>query len=257
MNSTVRTSGFVLGMRWQAGASLLALALVWQFAAAVTGSRLFPAPLEVARLLCTETLDGRLLHHLGTTLTRVAFSLAIALSTGSAIGYAAGRWPPADRWLKPWIVVFLNVPALVTLILVYVWLGLSDAALVIAVALNKIPNIAVTIREGANRLDRELAEMASFYRFDWKVRLRNLVLPQLTPFVLVAIRNGLALTWKIVLVAELLGRSDGVGFQLQVFFQNFDVGRILAYTTAFTGTMLAIEYGILAPLESRFASWRR
>ena len=70
--------------------------------------------------------------------------------------------------------------------------------------------------------------MAALYRFGAARRMRYLVAPQLAPFLLVAVRNGLSLTWKIVLVAELLGRSSGIGFQLQIFFQNFDVTRILA-----------------------------
>lgn len=256
MISAVR-SWNVEGPRWQGAASLLALLLAWQIAAMAAASRLLPPPLEVAALIRQEAMDGPLLHHLGATLARVTLSLAIALLVGSAIGYLAGRRPAADRWLKPWTMVFLNIPALVTVILVYVWLGLTEAALVTAVAINKVPTIAVTIREGAARLDRDLEEMAALYRFGAARRMRYLVAPQLAPFLLVAVRNGLSLTWKIVLVAELLGRSSGIGFQLQIFFQNFDVGRILAYTIAFTGIMLAVEYGLLVPLEGRLAGWRR
>jgi NitT/TauT family transport system permease protein len=242
---------------WQGAASLLAMFILWQIAALSADSRWLPEPLTVTNLLWTETAHGPLLHHLDITLARVALSLAIALIAGSAFGYALGRSNVADRWLKPWLVVLLNVPALVTVVLVYIWLGLTEAALIVAVALNKLPTIAVTIREGAGRLDRELAQVAELYRFSWGVRFRQVVLPQLLPYLLVAARNGLALTWKIVLVAELLGRSSGVGFQLQLYFQNFDVGRILAYTVAFTASMLAIEYALLAPLERRLTLWRR
>ncbi|MBS7700033.1 MULTISPECIES: ABC transporter permease subunit [unclassified Chelatococcus] len=257
MTLALLSSRLDVGARWRGLASLAAMVLAWQLVASLAGSRLFPAPLEVSQLLWEEALHGVLFHHLGITLARVGFSLAIALIVGSAIGYVAGRWSGVDLWLKPWVLVSLNIPALITVILVYVWLGLTEVALVVAVALNKIPTIAVTIREGANRLDRDLSEMAALYSFDWKVRARHLVLPQLAPYALVAVRNGLALTWKIVLVAELLGRSDGVGFQLQVFFQNFDVAHILVYTIAFTGTVLILEYGILARIEKRCTSWRR
>ena len=74
---------------------------------------------------------------------------------------------------------------------------------------------------------------------------------------MVAARSGLALIWKIVLVVELLGRSDGVGFQLQLFFQLFDVPAILAYTLAFVAVVQVIELTILQPLERRVTRWRR
>jgi NitT/TauT family transport system permease protein len=257
MNGAVLSQRAAGTCNWQGPASLLGLLAIWQLAALAFASRLFPSPLEVARLLWVESVHGQLLHHLGITLARVGVSLAIALMIGSAIGYTVGRSPAADRWLKPWLLILLNLPALVTVILIYVWLGLTEAALVLAVALNKIPTVAVTVREGANRLDRELGEMAELYNFGRSARFAEVILPQLLPYLLVSARNGLALTWKIVLVAELLGRSDGVGFQLQVYFQNFDVGRILAYTAAFTGAVLAIEYGAVARIEKRLTAWRR
>jgi NitT/TauT family transport system permease protein len=67
----------------------------------------------------------------------------------------------------------------------------------------------------------------------------------------------LALIWKIVLVVELLGRSNGVGFQIQIYFQLFDVTMILAYTLAFILVAQAIEWVVLQPLESWATRWQR
>ena len=83
------------------------------------------------------------------------------------------------------------------------------------------------------------------------------MLPQLQPYLAAAARSGLALIWKIVLVVELLGRSNGVGFQLGVYFQLFDVAGILAYALSFIAIVQLIEWGILQPLERRVGRWRR
>ena len=56
-----------------------------------------------------------------------------------------------------------------------------------------------------------------------------------------AARSGLSLVWKIVLVVELLGRPNGIGFELNPYFQLFDVRMILAYALAFVAVMLLIE----------------
>ena len=76
------------------------------------------------------------------------------------------------------------------------------------------------------------------------------------PYVLAAARSGLSLVWKIVLVFEVLGSDGGVGFRVSVFFQFFDMAGILAYTVAFIAVVLAIEYGVLRPLERRVLAWR-
>jgi NitT/TauT family transport system permease protein len=66
-------------------------------------------------------------------------------------------------------------------------------------------------------------------------------------------RSGLSLIWKIVLVVEMLGRSDGVGFQLGTFFHFFDIAGILAYTFAFAAIILVIEGLIMRPLDRYIA----
>ncbi|MCK5621279.1 MAG: ABC transporter permease, partial [Alphaproteobacteria bacterium] len=63
--------------------------------------------------------------------------------------------------------------------------------------------------------------------------------------------------WKIVLVVELLGRSNGVGFQIHLYFQLFDIGRIFVYAIAFILVMQAVELGILQPWERHASRWRR
>ena len=69
-------------------------------------------------------------------------------------------------------------------------------------------------------------------------------------------RSGLSLIWKIVLVVELLGRSDGVGFKLFGFFQFFDITGILAYTFTFVAIILLIEFIIVRPAEKKITEWR-
>ena len=236
--------------------SLAGLVLAWFVAAGLVASDLLPGPVAVGEALAREWELGYL-GHLGATLARVAAAFLIAMAIGSAIGIALGMSEPADRAFSSWVVFFLNLPALVTIILCYVWFGLTEAAAVTAVAINKIPNVAATLREGGRALSKDLAEMAGVYGLSWSARMRHVVLPQLAPFFAVAARNGLALVWKIVLVVELLGRPNGVGFQIHSLFQLFDVAGILAYALGFIVVVMAVEYGILAPWERAANRWRR
>ncbi|MBS7544923.1 ABC transporter permease [Ancylobacter oerskovii] len=220
-------------------------------------SPLLPGPPEVAAALVRASADFALPRNILITLGRVAASFFVAMVVGAAVGVALGRSKGLDRVFGPWLIVLLNLPALVVIILCYVWFGLTEVAAITAVAVNKIPNVAVTLREGAVALSRDLDEMAQVYRFGPLRTLRHVVLPQLAPFFAAAARSGLALTWKIVLVVELLGRSNGVGFELQTAFQLFDVATVLAYALAFTLVVQLIELTILQPWERRASRWRR
>src|SRR3546814_3674264 len=104
------------------------------------------------------------------------------MAVGAAIGVAMGQHSRLDRLLDPWIILLINIPALVVIVLCYIWISLTEAAAVTAVALNKIPNVVVTLREGARALDADLMEMAQAFRFSRLKLLRHVVLPQLFPF---------------------------------------------------------------------------
>jgi len=194
---------------------------------------------------------------LGITLWRVAASFVVAMAIGSVIGVAMGESQALNRALDPWLIVLLNLPALVIIILAYVWFGLNEAAAIGAVALNKIPNVVVTVREGARALDPGLDEMARAYRLSFWSKLRNVTLPQLQPYFAAASRSGISLIWKIVLVVELLGRPNGVGFEIGVAFQLFDIPLLLAYSLTFAALVLIIETALVQPIEARLSRWRR
>ena len=237
-------------------ASLLLLLACWSVAAYFVNGPLLPGPKTVALNMIEHLLHGQLAFHTGITLARVAVAFVIAMLIGTVIGILMGRSKTTNSLFDDWLILGLNVPALVVIILCYIWFGLSEVAAILAVAINKIPLVVVTVREGARAVDKELLQVAEVYRLPWNKTLFKVYLPQLYPYLMAAARSGLAMIWKIVLVVELLGRSDGVGFQLHVYFQFFDIASILAYTLAFVGIVLLIEAFLLRPLENKLTAWR-
>ena len=237
--------------------SLLVFLAVWQGLAVYLNNNTLPAPETVAKVFWQACVTGQLPFHLGVTLLRLVVSFSIAMLLGCAIGIVLGRNKKLDAFFDNWLVIFLNVPALVTIILCYVWFGLIESAAIVAVVVNKLPNVIVTIREGTRMLDQDLLDMARCFNFSRRKTLVHVIWPQLHPFVMGATRSSLALIWKIILVVELLGRSNGMGYQLHLFFQLFDVASILAYTIAFVAVIQLIELLILKPLDKKSLRWRR
>ncbi len=236
--------------------SLATIIALWQAAALIADPRRLPGPLPVFETMLLEAQSGALLANLTITLARVLAAFALAMSFGAAIGYAMGRHRTLDRLLDPWLVVLLNLPALVVIVLAYIWAGLTEVAAIGAVALNKLPNAVVTLREGARALDPQLEEVAQAFRLSPLARFRHVVAPQLAPYVAAATRAGLSLVWKIVLIVELLGRPNGVGFEINMAFQLFDMRLLLAYALPFVALMLALETLLVQPFERSVSRWR-
>lgn len=236
--------------------SLGLLLLIWYVVAVLADTAVLPTPSLVFSTLIEAIRSGELPHHLGITLYRLAISFILAMLLGTAIGIVLGRHQKTNNFFDSWLIILLNVPALVTIILCYIWFGLVETAAIFAVVINKLPNVIVTIREGAKNLDEELIEMAKAYRFGRLKTLRHVIMPQLYPYVMASARTGLALIWKIVLVVEMLGRSDGMGYQIHLFFQLFDITSILAYTVSFIIVIQLIEMTILKPLDKQAQRWK-
>jgi len=236
--------------------SFLFLIAIWQFFSVLLKSSVLPTPLVVVNIFTEELIHGEMLYHLGISLWRVILAFFIAMLVGIGLGIAMGSKRNINIMLDGWHILLLNTPALVTIILCYVWFGLNEVAAITAVALNKIPNVLVTIREGTRAIDKKLLEVADVFKIGFKKKFFNFFLPQLYPYIMAAARGGISLIWKIVLVVELLGRSNGVGFKLNEFFNLFDIASIFAYTLAFVIVMLFVEYAIVSPIERRLNKWR-
>jgi NitT/TauT family transport system permease protein len=237
--------------------SLSALIAIWFVAAAVAQSRLLPGPLAVAGGLIADIRSGELPFELGCTLARVAAAFTIALILGGVIGFLMGRSNRFNRYADPWLIILINLPALVTIIFAYMWIGLNETAAILAVALNKLPNMAVVMREGARALDPRLDDMASAFRLPLMTRIRHVLVPQVAPYLAAGARSGLSIIWKIVLVVELIGRPNGVGFVMGTAFSLFDMTKLLSYAISFIVIMLVIEHLVVQPLEQHAFRWRK
>lgn len=237
--------------------SLPLLLALWQGAAMLAASRFLPSPLAVAAQVQDLAMTGHLIADFAKTLARAAVGFVLAMALGTALGFALGRARWADRLFGPWVMVGLNLPAIVVAIICYIWLGLTEVALILAVVLNKTPLVITTIREGVRSFLPELDELARAFRMPLARQIRLIWLPQLMPFVLAAARTGLALIWKMVLVFEVLGSDGGVGFRVGIFFQYFDMAGVLSYTVVFVALVILFEHGVLRPVERRVLRWRQ
>jgi NitT/TauT family transport system permease protein len=239
-------------------APVLAVGLAWYgiSAAGWVPATLLPGPERVLRRVVEATRGGILATHLALTVRRVvvafAAALVISLPVGAAMGFSRGL----ERLPTPWLVVALSIPGLIWALITLLVFGLSELTIYTAIGAGLVPMFVVNWWQGVKALDRDLLLMARVYRASkWRVA-RDVVLPQLLPQLFASARYGLAWGWKIVVVIEMLGFGNGVGYLLYESYHLFSMERVLAWTMAFLSVMLVLEYGVLAPLERRWTRWR-
>ncbi len=236
--------------------SIFLLIILWQSVSLLANSEVFPSIVDILRSFFDHLLNKDLAFHVGITLQRVLIAFSVAMILGIFLGILMGLSSKINAFFDIFLIIGLNIPALVTIIICYIWFGLTDFSAILAVIINKVPIVVVNIREGVKSMDKKYLQLAQIYNLSWSDIFRKIYLPQIYPYIMATTRLTISLIWKIVLVVELLGRSDGVGFQIAMFFQDFDIKSIFAYSFAFICIVILIEKVILNPIENRVKRWR-
>ena len=238
-------------------ASVAAMLVGWHTIASFFPPSLLPGPLPVFRRVGEIFVSGRFAVHMGATLLRVVAGFVSAFLVSIALGIVMGTNRIAERFFEPEIVVGLTIPSLAWSVIALMWFGISELAPIFTVFIILQPLITVNMVQGTKALDQEVIEMAKAFRAHRGMMIRDVVVPQLVPYLLASTRFGLSLAWKVVVIAELLGLSNGIGYMIHYSFGILSMVDVFAWTIAFTLVMLAIEYGLLKPLEARVTGWRR
>ena len=236
--------------------SIFLFIILWQGFSLIVNSELFPSVIDILKSLYVHLLYKDLFFHHLNTLKRVVIAFVIAMIIGIFFGVLMGLYPKNDSLLDIFLIIGLNMPALVTIIICYIWFGLSDFSAILAVIINKVPIIIVNIREGVKAIDKKYMDLVKIYNIEKKDVITKIYIPQIYPYIMATTRLTISLIWKIVLVVELLGRSDGIGFKIAIFFQDFDITSIFAYSFAFIFIVILLEKLFLNPMDKKITRWR-
>lgn len=237
-------------------ASVLCMIGLWYVGAALLPASIMPAPHVVLGVLWHEVMQPTIWHDVAVTMARIVLSFGIAMVLSLILGFAMGLSRLAERFFEVWIVSGLSLPSLVVILTIFMIFGLNDRAAVLAAALPVVPILTINIWEGIKGVDDKLVGMAKAYRADRGRIVRSVIAPQIMPVMVASARFGLGLIWKMVLFVELLGRSDGIGYKIEYYYQMFNMSEVLAHALLFLLIMVFIEIVLLGHLERRLFRWR-
>lgn len=237
--------------------SVVSLVALWQFGSMALPSSVLPGPYRVVSALVVNVLQGDIFTDIAITLGRIAAAFAIAMAVALLLGFSMALSRTAGIFFHVWIICGITIPALVTILTLYMVVGLNDTAAVLGAAAPVIPVLAINIREGVKGIDTRLIGMARAFRAGRRQQIVSVMAPQVAPMLLASTRFGIGLVWKMVLFVELLGRGSGVGYKIEFFYQMFNMTEVLAYALSFVFVMLFIEVAILGTIERRIFRWKR
>ncbi|MBV8925444.1 MAG: ABC transporter permease [Bradyrhizobium sp.] len=230
---------------------------LWEAMARAMASPLVPVVGEIAQEIERIVTGGLAFRQIAITLGRILLGFGAAFVVSLLVGIAAARSDFVRRFFDPAIVLGLTVPGLVWALLCVIWFGIGLATPVVSIALGVAPAMVLYVIQGVNAVDPEIIEMAHLFRLRPRDTLLHIWMPALIPYLIGGSRVGLSLAWKVIVLVELFGLSNGVGYQLNSEFSSQNVAGVLAWTIVFWLVMIFIEYGVLQTLERYATIWRR
>jgi NitT/TauT family transport system permease protein len=238
------------------GISLVVLCGLWEVAALVFGARYLPGPVPTAARLAQLFATDQVVGNLVPTILRVLGGFAVAEVLGVIVGVIMGLSRSWEKFLELGVMVGLTIPSLCYIILSFLWFGLNELAAIVAIGLTTFPIIAINVWSGVKSIDSQLNDMAWTFGISRRERIFKVIAPQITPYIVAAARYGFGVGWKVTIFVELMGLTNGVGFQLNYSFQIFDMASVFAWTLLFTIVMLVLELAVFKPTEQWLFRWR-
>lgn len=241
---------------WGAIASLMLFFALWEWGGQIYGELVLPGPLAAFGELLRMMQSGEAWPELAATARRALTGFGLSVATGSVLGLAAGMSMTASMVSRPLVTLLVGMPPIAWLVLALLWFGASDATPVFTVFIACFPVIFVGAMQGARTLDRQLKDVARAYRLGPSMTLLDVYLPHVVSYLFPAWITALGMSWKVVVMAELLASPDGVGAALAVSRSHLDTTVSLAWVVAVLGLLLAVEYLVLEPIKREVERWR-
>lgn len=235
---------------------------LWGALAATFPRNLLPGPFETVRLTWELIITGDAWLHLSATLIAILFAFTGALITGGLLGIFMGTSRFGTNFFTPYVNIGLSVPGLAwaaTFFIVFGYdeiAGITEIAPVIAGTLTVAPYLAINIWKGVENIDGDLVRMADAFDLSRLQILRRVVLPNMAPQLFAATRFGVAISWKVVTVAEMFAASEGVGYVMMEMYQLYRYELAWAWAATFMFLILVMEYGLFKPLEEWVFDYR-
>lgn len=220
---------------------IVAFLVFWKSASVLIGGYNVPTITSVATQLYETVTSPAGLQNLGLTLVRVGVGLAVAFVVGIALGLLAGASKNAAGYLLPIIRFIQGIPSLSWVIIAVIWFSNVELRVFFVMLLVTLPGFTLQTFDSYRAIPAELRDMARSFRPGHWAMFREITLPGITPGLFTAWKVNLGLGIRMVLIAELVGATVGVGSQLLSAQQLFDMAAVVSWTLLLAICMLILQ----------------
>jgi len=230
----------------QATASTLVIAGAWQIASLFFPPYLFPPAPDIVTRTLAILFSWPLLSEVLVTALRIFAGLAGAFVLGCVMALLIGRSPRIESYVTPVLVFLQGIPALSWVVIAIIWFHGIEFRIFFIMVLTTLPAFTFQILDAFRSMSKDLFEMTMSFRPRRWTLFRVLIVPTIVPGILTAWKVNLGNAARVVVVAELVGATGGVGYELLRQQQLFDMAGAIAWTLQLVLFVLVVQQTITA-----------
>ena len=249
------TAGVNLKQVYQATVGTLVLIAAWQIASYFFPHYLFPPVQTIVMRTVSILINWPELRQVLETAARIFAGLTGAFLLGCLVALVIGRSPKIESYITPLLVFLQGIPALSWVIIAIIWFHGTEFRIFFIMVITTLPAFTFQILDAYRSMSKDLFEMTMSFRPSSWTLFRVLIVPTIVPGILTAWKVNLGNAARVVVVAELVGATGGVGYELLRQQQLFDMTGALAWTLQLVVFVLVFQ-GIITAVEQWALRWR-
>lgn len=191
-----------------------------------------------------------------SSLLRLTMGVAIAASIGLVIGLVTGALPLATSSLSPLLTAISLVPPLALLPILFIVFGLGELSKVALIAIGITPMIAREIQRRTQEIPVEQLIKAQTLGANTMQIMLRVLLPQLLPKLINAVRLSMGAGWLFLISAEAIASTDGLGYRIFLVRRYMSMDLILPYVLWITFLAFMFDQ-MLRKLNQRLFPWHK
>jgi NitT/TauT family transport system permease protein len=231
--------------------------LLWWLASRRLPSFILPSAAKTGEALLALLQSGTFGTDLGITLYRVVVGFALATVIGAPLGILLGANRRIGRFCEPILSVLNTVSAAIWAIFAIIWFGISNSTTIFVIFMEAFPLILTNVWQGTQTVSPDYVELARTFRMSSLQVMSKIYVPTVLPYFFSGARLAFGFGWRVSLVAETIGSSNGVGYRLRQAADLVQTDQVFAWTLTMIVLMVAIEYGVLKPIENYMFRWKK
>jgi NitT/TauT family transport system permease protein len=232
---------------------VVAIVLLMQVGSYFTPPYILPSPISVlSSLLSSLTTDDL---QILITVLRLLVSLALSIAIGTAIGIVMGTFASVRPYLRALVIIDTGIPALSWMLVAVFWFKDPELRMFFIMLVIIVPIFALNVYDGIRAMSKEWLEMCESFRPTRFQVLRYLIFPHIVPYVLMTTRSTVGYATRMLIFAELIGSSLGIGARMGLAQATFHMDSVIAWTVLLV-IMNLLAQGCVGLLERYLLRWR-